>query len=910
MGSSVRAGEAGIAVSVSGGVVRRFGLFERLDGAARVVEVSAPAGSGKTVLLRSWIGESGLSARTAWVTGQREERDPQRFWISVADALRGTAPGSALVRPVTAAADLDGWAIIEWLLKDLAALGDRIWLVIDDVHERSAETLRQLELLVMRAPDELRFVLATRHDLGLGLHRLRLEGELTEIRAADLKFTLDEARALFDGAGVELSGPALAALHERTEGWAAGLRLAALSLAGHQDPEGFVASFSGSERTVAEYLLAEVLKRQPGPVRRLLLRTSILERVNGELADLLTGRSGGGRILPELEEANAFVVSLDAARSWFRYHRLFADLLQFELRATDPDEFPTLHAAAAAWFAGHGFSVEAVRHAQAAGDWGMAVRVLADHWLGLTLDGRAALAYELLAGFPADMVTADAELTTLTAAREIARGSLEEAERHLDRAAAGSALVPADRRGGFHVLVALQRIRLARKRSDLPAAVAAAQELMDFVEAADAVPQGLGEDVRAVALVSLGEVELAWQRLAEAERHLAQGIAVARRIGRPFTEVIGLAQGTRVAAHRSLALAVDRGTEAIELARQHGWAEHPVLSSAYTVIATVMVWRGQLDEGERWLRNAEATLRTEAEPPVSMLFHQTRGMLELARGRYNDALAALRAAGNHAELLVKPHPLPAQARALTVYTLLRAGDIKSAEQALAEMDEQQRNTGETREAVAAVQLAQNDPRAALKALAPLLHDSAPLITPARVGAYLLEAIARDAAGEPAAADKALERAFDIAEPEGILMPFLIHPAPELLERHSCRRNAHATLAAKIGALLASSSSEGTGPAHEEPREMVSLEGRQIQGNGLGQPGEPPREPLSEAEMRVLRYLPTNLTVPEIAGELYLSVHTIKTHVRHLYAKLGVHGRREAVQQARTLGLLAPSLRRR
>src|SRR6202011_2228425 len=206
-------------------------------------------------------------------------------------------------------------------------------------HElRSAEMLRQLELLLMRAPPELRCVLATRHDVRLGLHRLRLEGEVTEIRAANLRFTLDEARALFGGAGVELPESALTLLHARTEGWAAGLRLAALSLAGHPDPERFAAEFSGSERTVAEYLLAEVLERQSEEVRRLLLRTSILVQVNGELAGRLTGDEDGERVLQELEEANAFVVALDVARSWFRYHRMFADLLQLELRRTAPTE--------------------------------------------------------------------------------------------------------------------------------------------------------------------------------------------------------------------------------------------------------------------------------------------------------------------------------------------------------------------------------------------------------------------------------------------------------------------------------------------------------------------------------------------------------------------------------------------
>src|SRR5712672_1676471 len=312
----------------AGGVVSRPGLFDRLAASARVTVVSAPPGSGKTVLLRSWIGEAGLEDSAAWVSVGPGETDPQQFWLSVLGALRRTSAGSGLVRAVTAAPDLDGWAITERLLKDLAPLADRIWLVIDDAHELgSDEARRQLELLVMRGPPELRMVLAGRHDLRLGLHRLRLEGELAELRAADLRFPVAEARELLAAAGVDLPGPALGMLYERAEGWAAGLRLAALSLAGHPDPERFAAEFSGSERTVAEYLLAEVLERQSEEVRRLLLRTSVLERVSGPVADYLTGGQDGERILQELEAVNAFVVSLDTRRTWFRYHHLFAELL-------------------------------------------------------------------------------------------------------------------------------------------------------------------------------------------------------------------------------------------------------------------------------------------------------------------------------------------------------------------------------------------------------------------------------------------------------------------------------------------------------------------------------------------------------------------------------------------------------
>ena len=447
--------------------------------------MSAPAGSGKTLLLRSWIGEAGLAERAAWVPVQAEERDPQRFWLSVFGALRDTPAGSKLVRPLTPAPGLDGWAVVERLLTDLGGLEDRVWLVIDDVHElRSDEALRQLELLVMRAPARLRFVLATRHDLQLGLHRLRLEGELTEVRAADLRFTLDEAKALFEAAGIPLPDPALGLLYERTEGWAAGLRLAALSLAGHPDPDRFAAEFSGSERTVAEYLLAEVLDRQPEPVQRLLLRTSVLERVNGELADLLTGSSGGERILQQLERANTFVTALDTRRSWFRYHQLFADLLQLELRGSIPAELPALHAAAAVWYDGHGHLVEAVRHAQAAGDWDLAARVLSDHWVGFGLNGLGVTAHELLARFPAEVIAGDAELAARRAGVELGRGSLEEAERYVVLATEGLASAPPGRRERSQVVLAVVRMRLARQRGDLAAVAEQAQPLLAPAEAA------------------------------------------------------------------------------------------------------------------------------------------------------------------------------------------------------------------------------------------------------------------------------------------------------------------------------------------------------------------------------------------------------------------------------------------
>ena len=412
--------------------------------------------------------------------------------------------------------------------------------MIDDVHELgSGRTLRQLELLVLRAPPELRFVLATRHDVRLGLHRLRLEGELTEIRTADLRFSLAEARELFAAAGIELPEPELVMLHERTEGWAAGLRLAALSLAGHPDPARFAAEFSGSERTVAEYLLAEVLERQSEQVRRLLLRTSVLERVGGPLADPLTGGTGGERVLQDLEAANAFVVSLDAARAWFRYHHLFADLLQLELRRTAPAEVDALHRAAAQWFADHGYPVEAVRHAQAAGTGRRPPACWPTTGPACSWTGKRARCTRFWPGSPPRPARPTPSWRCWPRRMSWRRDHSRKAGWFLGLAERGAASVPPARRGQLDVLVSMVRLLLARQRTNLPGVTEEAQRLRAVADAPDTAPLGLSEDVRALALINLGITEYWGARLAEAEPHLEQGITLARRIARPTSSSSG-----------------------------------------------------------------------------------------------------------------------------------------------------------------------------------------------------------------------------------------------------------------------------------------------------------------------------------------------------------------------------------
>jgi len=866
--------------------VSRCALFARLTEAERVVHIPAPAGSGKTVLMRSWIAEAGLARHAAWVPVDRDVRDPRGFWISVADALRGTAAGSALVRPLTAAPDLDGWSMVERLLADLAPLADRLWLLIDDAHLLDRrEVLPQLELLLLRAPRELRFVVATRHDLRLGLHRLRLEGTLTEIRMADLRFSLAEARALFNASGVELSAGALARLHRRTEGWAAGLRLAALSLAGHPDPERFAAEFSGTDRTVAEFLLAEVLDRQSEEVRRLLLRTSVLDRVSGPLADVLTGSSGGERILQDLERAGAFVTSLDGSRSWFRYHQLFADLLRLELRRTEPNERAALHGAAAGWLAEHGHPVEAIRQAQAAQDWEMAARLLSDQWLDLCLDGKGATLVELLAGFPGRVVAASAELTAVQVAADLVRGSLEDAGRHLTMAASALAAVPADRRGRAAVTLTVLRLFLAQRLVDFPAVAQEAQRLLALMADADAAYLGLSEDLRAAASISLGIAELWALRFEAGQRHLTQGVDLARQIGRPYLEFTALTHGTHaMLLFRPDASQAEWSRQAIELAERHGWGEESLAGMAYAQLGIVLLYQGRLAEAEPWLERAERTLRTEVEPAAGWSLRYARAVLELARGRYQEALAAFGAAEKLAATLVGPHTYVTYMRSRMLQTLVRMGQTGRAEQALAELGSGERSSAEMRTAVAALRLATGDPQAAADALAPILDGSLPSVSRVRmVSALLLEARARDALGDQVSAGRVLERALEITASNGMLLPFLTDPAPALLERHRRNRTAHPALISQILDLLPAA-------RHEQAGTIV-----------------PPRvtEQLTDSETRVLCYLPTHLTACDIAAELWLSVNTVNTHTRHLYAKLGVHRRHEAVARARALGLLAP-----
>jgi LuxR family transcriptional regulator, maltose regulon positive regulatory protein len=868
-------------------LIDRVDLVAALDRASarKVTIISAPAGSGKTSLLRAWADRLDRAHRLAVVRVRRDQHDAQDFWLALFGAVRHASGAADGAEPPAATLNFDGRAMVDRVLAELAEHRGRVILVIDDLHElNSPETLAQLTRLLANLPPNAHAVLTTRRDLRLGLHQLRLAGELAEIRAADLRFTERESRELLAASGIALSEAGTALLHQRTEGWAAGLRLAALSLAGHPDPERFVAEFSGTNRAVAEYLLAEMLDRQPGEVQDLLLRTCLLDQVNGELADLLTGRPGSERMLLELEDANAFVVSLDPDRTWFRYHHLFGDLLRLELRRTLPEQVPVLHRRAAGWFSEHGEDVEAIRHTQAAGDWPDAARLLADHSFSLTLDGQAQTIQALVLAFPPG-AGADPELALVRAGDALVQGRLDEAAAHLAVAEAYAGTALPDRQRRLRVALASLKLSLARRRGNLADVLEQVKFLNSPLTGPSDEDIALGSDLRAVALMNLGTVE-AWSlALPEAERHLREGAALAREIGRPYLEVGCLSELGFASKIHPFATTQRRCREAIALAERHGWGTEPVIAPAVLTLAASMIYTGDFDEGERWLQRTARALEVDAGPGIRLLAHIASGMLQAGRGRLHEALGEFGAAERLRSQLTGSHALANQVTGWLLATQARLGMTGEARAALAALDDERAGAGEIGNARAMICLAEGDPDAALGALGDVLDGTAPVIGYLTVvETHLLAGMAHRELGDQRAANRAAERALALAEPDRPVLPFLMTGSRELLEALPRHETAHAPLLADILDVM-----HGASPAASDQH---------------ASPQPEDFEDLSPGELRVLRYLPTNLSRLEIARDLSVSLNTVSTHIRSIYAKLGVRDRSSAVQRARELRLLA------
>ena len=866
-------------------LIDREELLDELDRAAagKVAIITAPAGSGKSTLLRAWAGRRGRARRLAFVQVQHDAQDAQLFWLAMLNAVRRLSGDPVDAAPQAASPDFHGAEMVDRILAELAGQSGPVDLVIDDVHELgSPETFGELTRLLANLPEDVHAILATRRDLPLRLHHLRLAGELAELREADLRFTLDETRELLAVAGIAPAEASVTRLCERTEGWAAGLRLAVISMTAHPDPDRFIAEFSGSNRTVAEYLLAEMLERQSAHVQNVLLRTSILDRVSGELADLLTGGSGAERILLDLEDANAFVVSLDPNRTWFRYHRLFADLLRLELRRVLPDEVLGLHRRAAAWFDERGSGVEAVRHLQAAGDWPEAAALFADHSFGMMLAGHEETIQTLLAAFPPRVATTSLpELSVVRTMVDLFHGRLDSAAAHLAVADSCPTSVPGTSGKRLRAAITLLELVLARRRGDLA-------EVLRHTHFLDSRPSGdsdeeiaLSGDLRIVGLLNLGTVEAWALQRSDAERHLREAADLARAADRPYLEVACLAQLAFAAKLPDAGYCRERCEEAIALAEKHGWGTASILAPALVTLACCLVWTGEFDDAERTVQRCELALQADSGPGIGTLVHLMRGMLEAGRGRLREAAREFATAQDLQSRLPHPHALSGFVVGWSLSTRARLGDAAGARTALEALAGPLIDAGQLRNGLATICLAEGDPAGALAAVAGNLDTAASSVHDAAViEAWVLSALAHRERGEHDQARDNIEHALELAEPGRLVFPFAMAGAGDLLAELPRNRSAHAALLTDIQSVIA--------------------------GSSLAAAPAPALAALSPTELRVLRYLPTNLSRPEIAKELSISINTVNTHVRNIYAKLDATDRSSAVQRARELKLLARS----
>ena len=867
--------------------------------------VCAPAGYGKTALLAGWARR--CERPVAWLSLDAGDNDPARFWRHAVAALDGVCPGvGERVGPLLGPPPPPSFeALVTALINELAArpgTGD-VPLVLDDYHLVGSEPVHaSLGFLLEHLPPGLHPVLASRADPPLALARLRARGQLTELRDAELRFTADEAAdVLRETSGAELPDAAVTALVTRTEGWAAGLQLAALSLRGQADVAEFVAAFTGSHRYVLDYLAEEVLERQSEQMRDFLLETAVLDRLSGPLCDTVTGRDGSQALLEQVERAGLFLMPLDEVRGWWRYHQLFADLLRARLQ-DQPGRAAGLHRKAAGWFREHGLADDAIRHAVAAGEMLWAARLIEQHFDAVFyLRGEGTTVQRWLSALPADLVWSRPRLLLALATLANADGRVEAVEPVLDaaeRAAAGAAEEPFEPTVGrassmlvnVPALIALDRSHLAQLRGDTEGTAAFASRAMAESGESEWLLTSIAQGFLAVAEWHRG-------RLAEAECALASSIARWRVAGQPTVTAWGVYQlGQVQRVQGRLDSAVETYRQALETTAPPGRLPLPAAGPAYVGLGEVAYQRGDLDAALRHITEGITLCRQFAyTPPLAA------GLVTLAwiRQATDDPAGALDAIGEAVQASPGPagplNPVPAQQSRLH----LAQGDLARAarwteERGLGAGDQ----PGYAREpeylVLARVLLAQDRPGQAL-ALLDRLHAAA--VTQDRTGSVIeagaLRALALAAMGEDADAVAGLAEALTLACPQGYVRVFADEGPPMaalLAQLIAAQRAGHiaeiplACLARLQRAFTAADSSPG-------PRSGATAAVLGIV------------EPLTCRELEVLGMLAAGQSNQAIASQLVVTLDTVKKHVSHVLSKLGATNRTEAVSRARRLGLI-------
>jgi LuxR family maltose regulon positive regulatory protein len=887
------------------GLVPRPRLSERLDrgAASKLMLVSAPAGFGKTTLLTEWLaGPAGPASErlAAWLSLDRGDNDPASFWTYVIAALRTAAAGvgeSALAL-LQASAPPPIETVLTVLLNDLGALAGEIVLVLDDYHVIDAREVQdEMAFLLDHLPPGLHVVIASRADPALPLARLRARGELVEIRAAELRFTPDEAAAyLNEIMGLQLTARDVAALEGRTEGWIAALQLAALSMQGRDDAAGFIAGFAGDDRYVVDYLAEEVLQRQPDPVQAFLLQTSILGRLSGPLCDAVTGQGGGKAMLEALDRGNLFLVPLDDRRRWYRYHHLFADVLHARLLDEQPGQVPGLHRLASAWYGKNGEPSAAIGHALAAKDFGRAADLAELAVSVMSRTRQEATVHGWLKMIPDEVVSVRPVLSVafawvLLSAGEIdgVEDRLRDAERWLDAGAGSSAssaeMVVANEEEYRRLpgTIETYRAALALARGEPLGAIRHARRALDLAPEDEHRWRASASGLMAIAFWGSGDLEAAYSAWAECAAGLRRAGHNADIFGCAIAMAdIRLVQGRLGAAMRTYEQALQRAPE------QSG----PVLrgtADMYVGMSEVHCERDDLPAATQQLLHSQELGDHVGLPQNRYRWRVAMARIRQAEGDLGGALDLLNEAERlyMGDMFPNVRPVPAlKARVWIAQGRLGEALGWAREQGLSADDDLSYLREFEHITLARMLLARSQGERAERSVHEAIRLLERLLLAAEDGGrtgrvieiLVLQALTHARLGDIPAALGCLERAVTLAEPEGYVRVFADEGLPLASLLRALAKQG--TAGNYVRRLLAAVSENG----HDGPVRQALI------------------DPLSERELDVLRLLGSELDGPAIARELMLSLNTVRTHTKHIYAKLAVTNRRAAVRRAAELGL--------
>ena len=876
-------------------LVARPRLSDRLRRGAEsaLTLICAPAGFGKTTLLSAWLGSPEASARSvAWVSLEESDSRPAAFWTYVIAALQRVVPGvGAGALPLLQAAQPPIEALLATVVNELSAVPNDVDLVLDDYHLiESAGVHAGVAFLLEHLPPQVHLVISTRADPPLPLARLRARGELVELRAADLRFTPAEAAAyLTEVAGLDLSAGDIAALEGRTEGWIAALQLAALSMQGRSDVAGFIAGFAGDDRYIVDYLVEEVLSRQPEHVRTFLLRTSILDRLSGPLCDAVTGESGGKARLETLDRANLFMVRLDDNRRWYRYHHLFAEVLYTRLLDEQPGVVADLHRRASRWYDRNAEPAPAVRHALAAGDVEHAAGLIELAIPALRRDRQEATIRAWLDAVPDEVIRARPVLAAGLAGALLAGGEPESVETWLaaaERWLAAPADAGADRpvvhdQEGLARLpgaIALYRAGLALARGDVPTTLRQAQLAADRA-GDDHLTLAAASGLRGLALWAGGDLEAAHG----AYLACVEGLRLAGHVSDILGCSITLAD-IRITQGR-LGEAADTFERALRSASGEAGAVTRGTADMYVGLARIACERNDLEAAARHLRSSRELGEHTGLPQNPYRWRVAMAQLREAQGDPDAAIGLLDEAQRVyvGDFSPNVRPIPA----LRARTMAARGDLDEAlrwvrDQGLSAGDDLSYLREFEHLTLARVLLARDaagdvgaeEAGRLLERLVTAAEDGGR--TGTVIEALVLLSLTRQARGDTAGALAAVERALSLAEPERYAWVFTSAGPPMVsLLRAVAKKRPSWTYVRRL--------LDADQPAPSLAQRLV--------------------DPLSERELDVLRLLATDLDGPGIARRLTVSLNTMRTHTRNIYAKLGVNSRRAAVRRAGELDLL-------